>query len=74
MAKHPKLEALDGLFSSGKDFQLTDAQYESKTGVMLPKAKSYLVNQSALARKAAKNGYRISVIEKTVIFSKEKEK
>ena len=70
MAKHPKLEALDTLFNSGKDFKLTDAEYERKTGVMLPKVKSYLVNQSALAKKAAKNGYRISVIEKTVLFTK----
>ena len=67
MAKKPKLEALDGLFRSGKNFELTDAQYERKTGAMLPKGKSYLLNQSALARKAAKNGYSISVIEKTVI-------
>lgn len=70
MGKHPRLENLDPLFQSGKDFVLTDAQYEKKTGTMLPKNKNYLINGSALARKAIKEGYNMVVIEKQVIFKK----
>lgn len=70
MGKHPKLENLDTLFNSGKDFKLTDTQYERKTGIALPKYKAYLLNQSALARKAEEKGYAMELIEKTVIFTK----
>lgn len=56
MAKHPKLEALDMLFDSGKNFELTDEQYEKRTGVMLPKRAYYLMNGSALARRAKEKG------------------
>lgn len=70
MGKHPKLENLDSLFNSGESFRLTDAQYEKKTGIQLPKHKTYLLNQSALARKAEEKGYMIELIEKTVIFTK----
>lgn len=70
MAKHPKLEMLEKLFDSGKDFELTDAQYERKTGAPLPKNSHYLVTDSALARKAEEKGYKLELIEKRVIFTK----
>ena len=70
MAKHPKLENLDKLFSKGEDFALTDAQYERKTGVMLPKDKNYLLNKSALAKKAKQAGYSMEVTERRVDFKK----
>ncbi|MBR0210900.1 MAG: hypothetical protein IJQ46_00725 [Oscillospiraceae bacterium] len=71
MAKHPKLENLDGLFNSENRFELTDKQYEKKTGAPLPKDARYLLKESALARKAREQGFRIELIEKRVIFTKE---
>ena len=74
MGKRPKLEALDVLFDSGRNFELTDEQYEKRTGVMLPKRTYYLVNSSALARRAKEKGYNLEVVEKSVIFTKIKER
>lgn len=70
MAKHPRLENLDVLFDSGKDFELTDEQYEKKTGAPLPKKSYYLITSSALARKAKDKGYQLELIEKRVILTK----
>ena len=70
MGKHPKLSNLDELFRKGKDFELTDAQYEKKTGIPLPKGTSYLLKNSALARKSKEEGYEMVLIEKKVIFKK----
>jgi len=72
MSKHPNLAPLKPLFDQGTEFQLTDAQYEKKTGVMLPKEKSYLKNKSALAKMCKENGYELFVQEKTVYFRKVK--
>lgn len=71
MPKNPDLTKLEVLFSKGKPFSLTDAQYEAKTGVMLPKKKWYLLNRSALAKECKKNGFKMKVQEKTVYFEKE---
>lgn len=71
MSKKPNLIKLESLFSKGKPFSLTDAQYEAKTGAMLPKRKWYLLNQSALANECKKNGFKMRVQEKTVYFEKE---
>ena len=70
MSKKPDLKPLVSLFESGKDFELTDAQYEKKTGAPLPKYKYYILNQSALAKEAQKYGYELELIEKTVTFKK----
>ena len=72
MAKKPNLQGLESFFEKGKDFRLTDSEYEKLTGTMLPKNSSYLKNRSALARKAESEGYSIEVIEKTVILKKTK--
>ena len=72
MGKHPKLERLESTFDKGQDFSLTDAQYEKKVGIPLPKGIDYLLNRSALARKCREKGYTITVQEKTVFFRKEK--
>lgn len=74
MSKRPKLEELDYLFDGGTDFQLTSKEYESKTGVPLPKGEKYLRYDSALARLAKARGYIIADIQedyrpvRTVIF------
>ena len=53
MGKKPNLNNLKDLFAQGKEFTLTDAQYEKKTGAMLPKDINYLRNRSALAKKSS---------------------
>lgn len=70
MGKHPDLSALTSMFGKGQNFELTDAQYERKTGVPLPKGSYYLRNRSAVARVAMENGYSIEVIEKRIVFTK----
>ena len=66
------------MFDEGTDFQLTSKEYESKTGVPLPKGEKYLRNDSALARWAKERGYIITDIqeecipERTVIFKRKK--
>jgi len=76
MGKHPKLDELDYLFEHGADFRLSGKLYEEKTGIALPKGKSYLKYQSALSAKAKEKGYVIvdveekAAIERTVVFKK----
>lgn len=70
MAKNPKMEEIEKLLKKGKDFELTDAQYEKKTGAPLPKDIYYLKNHSALAKRASEAGYEIRVIEKRVCLKK----
>lgn len=70
MGKRPDLSELEKMFSKGIEFELTDAQYEKKTGIPLPKGIYYLKNQSALAKLVSKMDYSMEVIEKQVIFRK----
>lgn len=70
MGKPPNLKALEHLFKQGKDFELTDAQYEKKTGIPLPKDKRYIIKDSALAKEANRYGYFLEVIEKRVLIKK----
>lgn len=73
MKKKPNFEELEHTFSKGEEFSLTEAQYKAKTGAPMPQKKSYLLNNSALAKRAKKFGYRLELIEKTIIFKKKKE-
>ena len=70
MSKKPNLKSLVNLFESGEDFELTDAQYEKKTGAPLPKGTYYILNKSASAKEAQKYGYELELIEKKVILKK----
>lgn len=76
MAKQSIAAALNDLFDAGTDFRLSGRVYEERTGKTLPKEKSYLKNNSALAKLAKEKGYIIDdvqetpVIEKTVFFKK----
>ena len=72
MGKKPVLSEIDKMLAKGKDFELTDAQYEKLTGKPLPKNKYYLSNSSAIAQHAKKNDYCIEVIEKKIILKKKK--
>lgn len=70
------LSALDDLFAKGKDFQLTDTQYEEKVKKPLPKDNRYIRKNSPLARMASEHGFTITevleqpLITRTVIFKK----
>ena len=70
MSRKPNLHSLDKFFKKGKDFELTDAEYERHTGIRLPKNKSYLLKRSALAKKCELEGFKISVVEKRVKIEK----
>lgn len=70
MGKRPKLENLELYFEKGKPFSLTDAQYEARTGLELPKDKYYLLNNSALAKNCKEKGWKIRLQEKIVFFEK----
>lgn len=61
---------LSDLFGSGKDFELTAAEYEEKVGRALPKRNSYIKNRSAIAAEAKSNGYKVEVAEEPVILRK----
>lgn len=76
MGKHPNLDELEYLFENRADVRLTDKLYEEKTGVSLPKEKSYLKNKSAFSQWLKAKGYEIvdiqekPIIEKTIIIKK----
>lgn len=68
----PKLNEIERRLTYGDEFSLTDAQYEKRTGVALPKRKSYLEKDSAIAKLAKKYGYSIEVQERKIFFKKNK--
>lgn len=70
MGKHPNLNELDYLFKKGSDFRITAREYEEKTGAPLPKGKSYIKNNSALARKVAEHGCVIAEIQEKAIIER----
>lgn len=80
MAKKLDLAPLNGLFAKGKDFELTDFEYEEKIGKPLPGDTDYIKSRSPLAKKAKEHGFTIAavmnqpVVQRTVIFKKIKSK
>lgn len=67
----PNLTEIERRLTYGDNFSLTDAQYQKRTGLALPKRKSYLENDSAVAKLAKSQGYSIKVQEKKIFFIKE---
>ena len=68
MGRRMDLEEFDDLFSSGRDFEITDAEYEERVRKRLPKTKSAIVGKGTpLGRKAEANGYDIHVEERPII-------
>ena len=70
MAKKLLFTELDKFFGSGKDFEISNAQYKIITNRDIPKSTSYLVNSSPLAKKANEYAYSITVKEEPIIFRK----
>ena len=70
MGKHPNFDNFDELFKM-KKFELTEAQYEKITGARLPKNSDYLLKKSAIAKQCKKHGFKLILIEKRIICTKE---
>ena len=68
----PHLENLDVLFDNMQAFELTDSQYKKKTGLSLPQNSSYLLKNSALARKCKEKGFTLKLQERKICCVKEK--
>ena len=72
MGKPPRLDELDAIIGKKEDVFLTDREYSERTGVNLPKGKSYLMRRSAFSTWLSERGYVIvdvqeePVIERTV--------
>lgn len=67
----PNLKEIEKQLQTGVDFSLTDNQYLKSTGLSIPKDDVYLKSKSAISKKAEQYGYKIQLIEKTLIFKKE---
>lgn len=70
MGKKLDFSELTALFETGKDFELTAAEYETKVGKALPKDKYYIKNVSPIAAEAKSKGYKVEVEEQPVILRK----
>ena len=64
----PDLSKVIKMLEAGEDFSLTDKQYLKKTGLSIPKNPSYLISESAVAKEARKNGFSVTLQERTIIF------
>ena len=51
---------------------MTENQYKRKTGLNIPKNNTYLVNDSAVARKAKEYGYKLVLQERQISFERER--
>ena len=60
-AKTGNLDALDKYFDAGKDFTMTQEEYEKVTVGSLSKNLSYVKNGSALSKRAKSKGYYIEI-------------
>lgn len=67
----PKLEEVIELLELGEPFSLTESQYKVKTGLNIPKNNKYVVEKSAVARKAMEYGYKLKIQERIILFEKE---
>lgn len=67
----PNLKEIERRLSYGENFSLTDAQYKKRTGLSLPKRKSYAEKESAVAKKAREKGFSVKIQEKRIFFVKD---
>lgn len=70
MGRKRDFSGLSDLFGTGKDFELTAAEYEAKVGKPLPKSNYYLKSDSAIAVEAKSKGYIVEVAEEPVVLRK----
>lgn len=73
MARQLDLSSFEPLMKLGKDFEVTEEQYEKAIKKPMPQT-NYLKKNSPVATLAKKNGYKIQVeerIHRVLIFRKE---
>lgn len=68
--KQTSLSNFQKLFQSGKNFSITEKQYQTEVGRDFPKM-PYLQNSSALARMAKEYGYELK-IESIIVHCEKK--
>lgn len=61
-SKPGNLKKLDKYFETGKDFELTQDEYERLTGGLLSNNLNYVKNKSKLARTANEKNFYIEII------------
>ncbi len=66
----PKLGQIIEMLEKGKPFVLTDAQYKAKTGLNIPKGKSFVEKRSAVAKRAKEYGFLIEYSPAKIEFKK----
>lgn len=68
----PKVDIFDYMFETGNTFSVTEDEYKRITGEYLPKSGNYYIcNRSAVAKHAAKFGYKIHTNIKVLTFEKD---
>ena len=67
---HPKLDKIEKMLEKGKDFELSNEQYKTKTGADFPKNKYYAEKNSAVARRAKEYGYSLEIIPQRILFKR----
>lgn len=70
----PKLEKIIKIMEKGKDFELTNEQYKTKTGLDIPKGKNYVEKRSAVAQRAKEHGFLIEYTPAEIKFRKNDKK
>lgn len=60
-AKRGNLDVLNKYFDRGKEFELTQEEYEKETNGILSTDSYYLTHNSALARKSKSKGFYIEI-------------
>lgn len=56
---NPNFDRIITQLDSGQSFSLTNSQYKKSTGFDIPKSTWYLLNQSAVAKRAKEHGYKL---------------
>lgn len=66
----PKLEKIIKIMEKGKDFELTNEEYRTETGLDIPKGKDYVEKRSAVAQRAKEHGFSIEYTPAKIKFKK----
>lgn len=66
----PKLGQIIEMLEKGEEFELTDEQYKTKTGLNIPKGKSFVEKRSAVAKRAEEYGFLIEYSSAKIEFKK----
>ena len=70
MGRKLDFSGLSDLFGTGKDFELTAAEYEGMVGKPLPKSNNYIKSNSAIAVEAKSKGYIVEAADEPIVLRK----